>query len=192
MQIQEVLNFVREADRLKLVERQSLIHSGGRRENTAEHSWHLALTTLVMARFSPTPVDANKAVLMALLHDLVEIDAGDTFVYGDLSNKAEAEQRAIERLSRLLPPEIGSEIKSIWMEFEKGECAEAKLVSAVDRFLPIYSNTLNEGHSWKKHGVTRGQVVARCEKPISVGLPELWKLTEQMLDQAVDKGDLAT
>jgi len=191
MQIQDVLNFVREADRLKLIERQSLIHSGGRRENTAEHSWHLALTTLVMARFSPTPVDSNKAVLMALLHDLVEIDAGDTFVYGDLSNKAEAEQKAIERLTGLLPPEIGAEIKSIWMEFEKGECAEAKLVSAVDRFLPIYSNVLNAGHSWKKHGVTRDQVIARCERPVPQGLPGPGEVTGRMLDQAVQKGDLS-
>lgn len=191
MKIESLMAFIKEADRLKQVQRQALIHNGGRRENSAEHSWHLALTVLVMQEFAPKGLDLNKAIRMALLHDLVEIDAGDTFVYGDLSGKEEAELKALERLTGLLPEDVASELKSLWLEFEKGESKEAQFVSAIDRFLPIYSNYLNEGYSWKNHGVRLDQIVGKCEAPISRGLPALWELTEKMLQESIDKGHLA-
>lgn len=188
--LDQLLAFVKEADRLKLVERQTLIHSGGRRENSAEHSWHLALSVIVFASLAPPGLDLFKAVRMALLHDLVEIDAGDELVYGENKGKKEKELKAIERLTGLLPPAIGAGLKDTWLEFEEGECAEAKFVSALDRFLPIFSNTFNGGHSWVSHGVPMSKVVGRCEAPISE-IPGLWEATRAMLEECVRKGELS-
>lgn len=190
MKIQALLPFIVEIDRLKKIERQALLHTGGRRENSAEHSWHLALTVMVLHTTSPVPLDLSKAIKMALLHDLVEIDAGDTFVYNETDDKKEKERQAIERLTSLLPIEIGSELKSLWLQFEAGECAEAKFVSALDRFLPLYSNYLNEGYSWQKHQVTSEQVLRRVGPPIQAGLPELWEITQQMIHESVVKKNL--
>lgn len=188
--IESILPFIKEIDRLKKIERQALIHSGGRHENTAEHSWHLAMCVLVFQSFSDKKIDLHKAIKMALLHDLVEIDAGDTFVYDDLSQKKDKEIAAIERLTSLLPADLAQEFKTIWFEFEDGQSAEAQYVSAIDRFLPMYSNFLNEGYSWKNHKVTSDRVVARTKKPITQGLPALWELTEKMLEKAIQDGHL--
>ncbi|RYZ70726.1 MAG: HD domain-containing protein, partial [Proteobacteria bacterium] len=133
-------------------------------------------------------IDTLRALMMAIVHDLVEIDAGDTFFYGLTEDKTIQEQKAIERLTGLLPSAVGEELKTIWTEFEAGQSPEAKFVSALDRFLPIYSNMQNDGYSWKNHGVSVDQVRARCEKPISDGLPELWKLTDALLSESVAKG----
>ncbi|MEK2647262.1 HD domain-containing protein [Bdellovibrio sp. BCCA] len=191
MTIESLLPFIKEIDRLKKIERQALIHNGGRRENSAEHSWHLAMTVLVLEKTSPEKIDIAKAVKMALLHDIVEIDAGDTMVYGDLSNKKDSEAAALERIMGLLPETIANEFKSLWNEFEEGVSPEAKFVSAIDRFMPIFSNYLNEGYSWKNHKVTVDKVVAKCQPPISEGLPKLWKVTERMLEESVAAGHLA-
>lgn len=191
MTIESLLPFIKEIDRLKKIERQALIHNGGRRENSAEHSWHLAMTVLVLEKTSPEKIDIAKAVKMALLHDIVEIDAGDTMVYGDLSNKKASETAALERIMGLLPNTVAEEFKSLWNEFEEGVSPEAKFVSAIDRFMPIFSNYLNEGYSWKNHKVTVDKVVAKCQPPISEGLPELWKVTERMLEESVAAGHLA-
>ncbi|WP_413943699.1 HD domain-containing protein [Bdellovibrio sp. HCB-162] len=191
MTIESLLPFIKEIDRLKKIERQALIHNGGRRENSAEHSWHLAMTVLVLEKTSPQKIDIAKAVKMALLHDIVEIDAGDTMVYGDLSNKKASEAAALERIMGLLPNTVAEEFKSLWNEFEEGVSPEAKFVSAIDRFMPIFSNYLNEGYSWKNHKVTVDKVVAKCQPPISEGLPELWKVTERMLEESVAAGHLA-
>ena len=190
MKIEELFLFIKEIDLLKKVERQALVHNGGRRENSAEHSWHLAVVALVLQSFAPKNIDINKAIKMAILHDIVEIYAGDTIVYGDLSGKEEAELKAIERLSSLLPNEISSTFKETWLEFEKGESIEAKYISAIDRFLPIFSNYLNEGHAWKNHNITLSKIIHKCEEPISSGLPELWELTKKLLQESVNKGDL--
>lgn len=185
----QLLAFLKEADRLKLVERQTLIHAGGRRENSAEHSWHLALSVLVFSSLAKEKLDLFKAVRMALLHDLVEIDAGDELVYGENKGKKEKELVAIERLTAILPPEIGAGLKETWFEFEVGTSPEARFVSALDRFLPIYSNYFNGGHSWKNHGVPAGKVVGRCEAPISE-IPGLWEATRKMLDECIARGEL--
>nr|WP_295903511.1 HD domain-containing protein [uncultured Bdellovibrio sp.] len=191
MTIESLLPFIKEIDRLKKIERQALIHNGGRRENSAEHSWHLAMAVLVLEKTSSEKIDIAKAVKMALLHDIVEIDAGDTMVYGDLSNKKASEAAALERIMGLLPSTVAEEFKSLWNEFEEGVSPEAKFVSAIDRFMPIFSNYLNEGYSWKNHKVTVDKVVAKCQPPISEGLPELWKVTERMLEESVAAGHLA-
>ena len=169
MQIEQILPFILEIDKLKKIERQALIHTGGRRENTAEHSWHLALSVMVLCKTSPVELNLDKAIKMALLHDIVEIDAGDTFVYNETADKKDKELQAIERITNLLPAEIGQDLKAIWLEFESGESAEAKFVSAIDRFLPLYSNYLNEGYSWQNHKVTSTQVEKRVGPPIQAG-----------------------
>lgn len=188
-EMKQLLEFLKEADRLKLVERQTLIHSGGRRENSAEHSWHLALAALVFGGRAPDGLDMLKALKMALLHDLVEIDAGDEIVYGANSQKKEKEAAAIERLTKILPTDTGAELKTVWEEFEQGESPEAKYVAAIDRFLPIFSNYLNEGHSWKNHSISSARVIARCEGQISQ-IPGLWRASKEMLEECIEKGHL--
>ena len=190
MSIEALLPFLKEADLLKLVNRQTLIHSGGRQENSAEHSWHLAIAVLLFQKNAPEDLDMAKAIKMALLHDIVEIDAGDVFVYGDQSAKADKELEALGRLTGLLPEDLAKEFSDIWLEFEKGESPEAKYVSALDRFLPMFSNYLNEGHSWKKHGITSSRVVAKNQPPIQAGLPDLWDTVSKMLENCVSEGRL--
>lgn len=185
MEIESLLPFIKEADRLKSVTRQTLIHSGERVENSAEHSWHLALAVLVFQKTAPENLDINKAIKMALLHDIVEIDAGDVFVYGDLSAKADKEKLAIERLSSLLPPDVASEVSGTWKEFEAGESIEAKYVAAIDRFLPLYSNYLNKGYSWKNHGIISNRVIEKNQQPIEGGLAPLWEVAKKMIEEAI-------
>ena len=191
MQIEDLLPFIKELDLLKSIERQTLIFSGGRRENSAEHSWHLALAVLVLEKTAPEKLDLFKAIKMALLHDVVEIDAGDTIVYGDLSNKKELEQKALERILGLLPEPLKIELSAIWTEFEEGPSPEAKFVSAIDRFLPIFSNYLNEGHSWQNHNISSQRIIAKCQPPIEDGLPKLWDVANRMLEESMAAGYLS-
>ena len=190
MNLEILLPFIKEIDRLKTIERQTLIHSGGRRENTAEHSWHLALAVMVFHKYSPEKVDLDKAIKMALLHDVVEIDAGDSIVYGPQTGKKEAEEKALRRIMGLLPKDLNQELSEIWLEFESGDSVESRFVSALDRFLPLFSNNLNGGHSWKNHNVTADRVKAKCQPPIEKALPDLWILAEKMLNESILKGDL--
>lgn len=192
MSIEALLPFIKEIDRLKLIERNTLIHVGGRVENTAEHSWHLAMTVLVFEKMSPVKLDINKAVKMALLHDIVEIDAGDVIIYGDQSAKKDKEAKARDRIFGLLPEVIAQEFIAIWNEFEEGHSTEAKFVSAIDRFLPLYSNYLNSGYSWKNHNVKADKVISKCEPPISSGLPELWAVAQRMINESIENGNLKT
>lgn len=184
------LEFLKEADRLKQVERQTLVHNGGRHENSAEHSWHLALAVMILQEFAPKQIDLLKALKMALLHDIVEIDAGDTIVYGHQPDKAEKERKALRRLTSILPPKLAEDLKSAWLEFEEGQSDEAKYIHAIDRFLPIYSNYLNEGYSWKNHGISAERITQRCEPPISEGAPELWAVTRDMIEESIAKGEI--
>ena len=190
MQIDSLLPFILEADRLKNVHRQTLVHNGGRPENSAEHSWHLAMAVMVFQKLAPQDLDLNKAIKMALLHDIVEIDAGDTFVYDDMSSKKIKEAEALERLMGLLPEEIASEFKNIWLEFEEGVSIESKYVSALDRFLPMYSNYLNQGHSWKNHNISSTRVIAKNQPPILAGLPQLWETAKIMIEESIQSGHL--
>jgi putative hydrolase of HD superfamily len=190
MQIESLLPFLVEADRLKNIDRQTLVHNGGRPENSAEHSWHLAIAVLVFQKLAPADMDINKAIRMALLHDIVEIDAGDMFIYGDLSTKKSKESAGLKRLMGLLPTDIAEEFAETWLEFEKGESAEAKYVSALDRFLPLYSNFLNEGYSWKNHGIPSSRVIAKNQPPIEAGLAPLWEVASKMIAEAINRGHL--
>ena len=191
------MDFLIEVDRLKQVLRQSLVIHGDeagemRRENTAEHSWHLATSVLVLAEHSNEKVDILKVVKMALIHDVVEIDAGDTFAYDDHGNgsKNDREQKAAERLFTILPPPLSDELKALWREFELGRSSEAKFVSAVDRMLPMVANSRTGGHSWKKHRVRAEQVLQKCQV-IERGSVELADYAANLVEESVRLGILA-
>lgn len=188
MQMRDWAVFVQELNKLKLVERKTV--AGNRQENSAEHSWQLAMAVLAFHK-SFGGFELGKALEMALLHDVVEIDAGDTFIYADQSNKAADEAKAAERIFGLLPGNPGAELKATWEKFEAKDTPEARIVSALDRFLPMLVNYHSEGYSWKKHNVRLAQVLERNKKPILAASPELWAFTERMLEDSIQRGYLS-
>ena len=173
--LERQLAFLVEADRLKGVLRQTTLCDGSRAENSAEHSWHLALMVAVLAEHAPAGTDAMHALRMVLVHDLVEIDAGDTFAYDASANvgKEERERRAAERIFGLLPDEQGAELRALWEEFEAQQTNEARFANAVDRLQPLLNNHHAGGGSWKVHGVSRAQVLRRMA-PIERAMPGVW------------------
>jgi putative hydrolase of HD superfamily len=189
--LKQRLEFIKEMDRLKSVERRTLLHDKSRMENTAEHSWHLATAVMVLHPFASKKIDLPAALQMAVLHDVVEIDAGDTFVYDAeaLKGKVDRELVAAKRLFGLLPDEASRDFHELWLKFERQSCPESKFVSAIDRFLPIYANVNTGGFSWKKHQVTRSQVLSRNTR-LKEMCPDLYEFTLELLEEAVAKGYL--
>ena len=185
------LTFFMEADRLKGVERRNRLADGSRRENTAEHSWHLGIAALVLAPFASETVDVGTAVAMALVHDIVEIDAGDTFAY-DVSEgaatKRDREVAAADRLFGLLPAETGRRFRELWDEYERGDTAEARFVMAIDRLAPMMLNLAEGASTWREHGISRSQVIARNGVHIEQSLPEVWTAVLAQLDEATGAG----
>lgn len=190
-EIKNFLKFLKEADHLKRVERQTLLHNGGRRENSAEHSWHLALAVLVFEKLAPQQLDIGKALKIALLHDIAEIYVGDTIVYEDHTSKKEDEAAALKRLTNLLPEELKNEFILLWIEFEERISPEAKFVSAIDRFLPIFSNYLNMGFSWRNYRISSHKIIFKCRSSIIEGCPALWEVVEHMLEESISRGHLS-
>jgi putative hydrolase of HD superfamily len=185
------LAFFMEADLLKGVERRNRLADGSRRENTAEHSWHLGIAALVLAPFASEPVDVATAVAMALVHDIVEIDAGDTFAYDDADGavtKQAREEEAADRLFGLLPTETGRRFRELWDEYERGDTAEARFVMAVDRLAPMMLNLAEGASTWREHGISRSRVIARNGQYIEQSLPDVWRLVLAQLDAAADAG----
>lgn len=178
------IEFLMESDKLKSVLRRSLLHDGSRRENSAEHSWQLALAVLAARDLADEEIDLGRALSMAVLHDLVEIDAGDTFVYDEaaLTGKAERERAAARRLYGLLPEPNGSRLRDLWLEYEKQACPESRFVNALDRFLPVLANCRTGGRSWREHGVRRGQVLAKNSE-IEKGSRRLWLEARRMIEE---------
>jgi putative hydrolase of HD superfamily len=187
------IEFIVECDRLKEVFRQTINTASRRAENDAEHSWALCLCVIVLAEHANHPgVDLLRVLKMVILHDLVEIDAGDTFAYDTarMADQHEREARAADRIFGLLPPDQGAEFRALWDEFEARATPEARFAAAVDRFQPMLLNCRTEGAAWKRHGVTHDRVVARNQH-IADGCAELWRYAEAMLTEMVTKGDLA-
>ncbi|MDG2615890.1 HD domain-containing protein [Thermoleptolyngbya sichuanensis XZ-Cy5] len=184
------IQFVLEIDKLKGVLRQTLLTDASRRENSAEHSWHLALTAIALAEYAPASIDLSRVVQM-LLHDLVEIDAGDTFAFDIQANqdKAEREQAAADRLFGLLPPDLGQPLRACWEEFEAAETVDAQFAHALDRFQPFLHNLQTEGGTWRLHGITCDRVLGRMQ-PVKQGAPALWPVVEALIHQAVAAGYL--
>lgn len=187
------IRFIIEADKLKEIFRQTLVTQSRRRENDAEHSWHLTLLVVILAEHSNTqPLDVLRVLKMLIIHDLVEIDAGDTFAYDTArtADQHEREARAADRIFGLLPQDQGSVLRALWDEFEARATPEAKFAAAVDRFQPMLLNCLTEGAAWKNHGVTADRVIARNQH-IAEGATALWEHMSQMITEAVAKGHLA-
>ena len=183
------LAFIVEVDRLKGVLRQTSLIDGSRRENSAEHSWHLALAALALAEHARAGTHLLRVVRMALVHDVVEIDAGDTFCYdaGAHLDKEERETRAAERIFGVLPPDQAAEMHALWEEFEAGETPDARFAVALDRLQPLLVNFNGGGGTWKLHGITRAQVLRRMA-PIEQGAPGVWPWVERVIEEACERG----
>jgi putative hydrolases of HD superfamily len=182
------LEFILEIDRLKSVLRQSYLIHNDRHENSAEHSWHLAVAAMVLAEHAKEQIDVCKVIRLVLVHDLVEIDAGDTFVYDEAGNvgKAAREQKAADRLFGLLPEEQGQTFMALWREFEDRQTPEAKFAFALDRLMPILHNVFTQGGSWKEHGIRQEQALTK-NRPIEDGSPILWQAVESLITQTLAK-----
>jgi putative hydrolases of HD superfamily len=187
------IGFLLEADRLKTVLRQSTLTDRSRRENSAEHSWHLALMALVLAEHAPAGTDLGRAVAMLVLHDLVEIDAGDLSVYApqaDQARQEQAERAAADRLFAMLPPPQASALRALWDEFEERATAEAKFARALDRLEPMLINMVTAGGTWQAGDVTADQVLAKVTL-IEDGSRSLGRYARDMIASAVERGILA-
>ena len=187
-QLQQQLNFILELDKLKAVYRQALIKVDDNRfENSAEHSWHIAMMALTFEPYAAEPVNMTRVLNMLLVHDIVEIDAGDTFAFGeqqDLDAQEAKELAAAHRIFGLLPEAQCQVQLDMWLEFERAETADARFAKAMDRILPLIQNMQNDGGSWARHQVKRSQVLAR-NRYLEVSAPKLW-------DYAVEQIELAT
>lgn len=188
--LKKQIQFILEVDKVKNIFRMTKIHDGTRRENDAEHSWHLALMAFLLEEYSQgSHIDMLKVIKMCIVHDLVEIDAGDTFCYDAAGNldKLEREQKAAERIFGILPEDQGNELKALWEEFDAMETPEARFAAAMDRLQPVLMNFLNNGGTWKEHHISKEQVIKRnCR--IKDGAPELWDFVSGLIDEAVERG----
>ena len=186
------LNFILEVEQLKQVFRQTLLLGDRRPENDAEHSWHLSLMAVLLVEHASDEVDLLKVLKMLLIHDVVEIDAGDTFAYDVEGNqdKEEREQKAADRLFAILPENQANNMRALWDEFEERQSAEARYAAALDRLQPLMLNFHTEGAAWLKHGVSKAQVIER-NKHIAEGAPALWAYASELIDEAVARGYLA-
>jgi putative hydrolase of HD superfamily len=190
--LDQQITFVRELDKLKQVQRQTWHMDTHHQENSAEHSWHIAVMALVLAEYAPgDDLDIGRVIQMLLMHDIVEIDAGDTFCYdrAAVAEQAGHEERAAERLFGLLPPDLRDRFRSLWAEFEARETPESRLANSLDRLQPILNNYYSGGKSWRANGITRDQVRER-NRIVADGAPELWTYIQDLLQRAVDEGML--
>ena len=185
------LGFIAEIDKVKGIIRQTWVLDGERRENDAEHSWNIALMAILLQEYAQEPIDVLHVVKMLLIHDLVEIDAGDTFAYdvAGHADKEEREQKAADRIFNLLPPDQADEVMALWREFEARETPESRYAAALDRFQPMFHNFLTNGKGWQKHGIRWDQVIARNQH-IEEGAPALWKRAQVLIEEAVATGVL--
>ncbi len=190
--LERQLRFLMEIDQLKQVLRQSPVLDRSRRENDAEHSWHIAVMALVLAEYAEPEVSPSRAVAMLLVHDLVEIDAGDTFVDDDVAvaTQVERELAAADRLFALLPPDQGRQLRALWDEFEARETPDARFAKAMDRLQPMLVNHHTEGGTWADHGVTADRPRARTEL-IADSAPALGSYAATIIDEALRRGYLA-
>ncbi|MBR5646104.1 MAG: HD domain-containing protein [Treponema sp.] len=183
------LRFTAEVDKMTSVFRRTMLIDKSRRENDAEHSWHIALMCLLFEEYAEEKVDINHAVKMCIVHDLIEIYAGDTFAYDKKGNldKKERESKAADRLFAQLPEEQGKEIRELWEEFDEIKTADAKYAACMDRLQPFLHNTLTDGHTWTEGQTCSGDVEQRMAV-IKDFMPEVYKWVQANIDNAVKKG----
>ncbi|WP_239013918.1 HD domain-containing protein [Archangium violaceum] len=188
--MRRIIEFILELDKLKGVTRKTRPLGLERYENSAEHSWQIALMATSLAHHAGTAIDINRVVGMLLVHDIGEIDTGDTLVYaeGGWEERKAAELAAVTRIFGMLPEPQGAAFLALWREFEQGDTPEARFAHAVDRAMPVLLNLANEGQSWRENGVSHERVVRRIAPPINAGCPALWDYLEVRLEEARQKG----
>ncbi|MDD6189549.1 MAG: HD domain-containing protein [Clostridiales bacterium] len=188
--LEKQMAFLEEVDKIKLIGRQNYLADGSRKENDAEHSWHLALMTLLLSEYANEEIDVLKTMSMVLIHDIVEIDAGDTYAYDYEGQKTqhEREEAAADRIFNILPEDQANKLRALWDEFESGETPEARFAAAVDRVQPAMLNSSSGGISWREHGVTYSNIVRRNGKT-QLGSQALWDYAkEHFIDANVENG----
>lgn len=185
------IEFIKEIDKIKYIQRRTKLFNSDRNENDAEHSWHLAMMAIVLSEYSDVKIDLLKVIKMVLIHDIVEIDAGDTFIYDQNKNhdNTEEELKAAKRIFGMLPEKQAAEFIEVWTEFEDGISNEAKFAKSMDRLEPLLQNTSNNGGTWEEFGV-KYQTVYEKKKTIKNGSTELWNYAEKLLEDSVEKGIL--
>ena len=194
MQAQDLIKqieFIKEIDKLKYIQRRTRLINSDRTENDAEHSWHLAMMAITLAQHSNVEIDLLKVVKMVLIHDIVEIDAGDTFIYDTAKNHTNTDEEllAARRIFGILPQDQGEEFIAIWEEFEAGESAEAKFARTMDRLEPLLQNVSNDGGTWKEFNVDYQKVYGK-KKVMENGSTTIWSYAEKLIDESVEKGIL--
>lgn len=190
--LEQQIQFIIELDKLKQVFRQTRLCDQSRYENDAEHSWHLAVLAFLLSEYAnDTALDLLKVMKMLLIHDVVEIDAGDVFFYDTFHNheKRQREEQAAQRLFGLLPSDQASHLRELWEEFEQQQTSEAQFAAALDRLQPILQNFHSDGGSWRAHGITKQQVLTHNQH-IAKGSQLLWRFVEDLINQAVTRGIL--
>lgn len=187
------IEFILEVDKLKKIHRRTTLLDSSRQENSAEHSWHIALLVLVLAEYAEADhLDLYRVVKLLLAHDLVEIDAGDTYCYDEVGGRDQKkrETEAADRIFNILPPDQADVFRALWEEFEAGKTPESRFANALDRLQPFLNNYFTRGESWRKHGIRKKQVVARMQ-PVDEGSHLLWDYVSSLIDDAAEKGYLA-
>ncbi len=190
---QKQIEFILEADKLKHTLRRTVLLDRSRRENSAEHSWHIALTVLVLSEYAGEKnIDLFRVLKMLVAHDLVEIDAGDTYCYDDLGREDQSrrEQIAADRIFNILPDDQAKAFRKLWDEFEARTTPESRFANALDRLQPFLHNYFTEGQTWQENNVKSNQVIARMQ-PVEDGSPDLWNYVRELIDDAVKKGYLS-
>lgn len=184
LRLAQQIAFLVEADKLKNVIRRTALMDASRLENSAEHSWHLALAAVVLAEYAPTQIDVRRVLELVTVHDLVEIDAGDTFAYDVNANqtKTDRELVAADRIFGLLETDQATRLRGLWNEFEEQETPEARYAHALDRLQPLLQNMQSGGGSWRTHGVTRSDVLRRMA-PLQTELPEVWPFVLEVIER---------
>ena len=190
--LEQQMNFIMEVDKLKNIVRQNYLSDGSRKEDDADHSWHLAMMCAVLSEHANEPIDILKTITMVLIHDIVEIDAGDTYAYDAEFNlsKQERELAAADRIFHLLPEDQAIEMRKLWDEFEERNTPESKFAATLDRIQPFLLNAASDGKSWKEHGVTFPQVMKRNEVTPE-GSNALWEFQYEVMKQQAKLGNLA-
>ena len=189
--LKKQLDFALEIDKEKNIFRQTHLSGHGRNENDAEHAWHMAIMAYLLREYSNEPVDITRVMLMCLIHDVVEIDAGDTYAYDaeGLKTQKAREEAAKERIYSLLPEDQQKELAAVFDEFEESKTPESKFAHAMDNLQPLMLNNSNDGGDWREHGVSAKQVYGRQDRT-KEGSEKLYEITEQIIKKHVEKGNL--
>ena len=189
--LKKQMEFIIEVDKLKDIIRQTNLTNGERKENDAEHSWHLALMAVFLSEYAKEPVDVLQVIKMVLIHDLVEIDAGDTYLYDEAGNgtKAAREQKAAERIFNILPGDQAEELFQLWQEFEDRKTPESKFANTLDRIQPVLLNDATEGRAWREHDVCIDQIMSKNEYT-SQGSDVLWAYIQDVFEKNIENGNI--